>query len=595
MKVNLFSSSGIFQNNLVLDGFTLSNFLVLYRNPDSANEAATKRYVDGIPSVYDVSQIVGNPVPKDLLVSGFGGDLMGFNRSDVYLTPTGVQPGNYNRVTVNAKGRITTGATENLNGTVLYFANITGKPMNASGYVSDTTSYAMKPNGASSALNLTGNVIANGSPSTATQVATQTYLGGKTSTMTPVLPVGGLKVTTFANAGAKYLRANGAVLDKTTYASLYAIIGDSYPGWVDGYMGQPWRQQYAFNPTDNGVSQTWTTATALPAAVIVSQAIVTKNRVYLLGGLINGTPSATVYTAPINADGTLDTWTTATALPGTVAYSQAIVTNSRVYLLGGVVNGDYSATVYTAPINTDGTLGTWTTATALPGTVAYSQAIVTKSRVYLLGGYINSATSSTVYTAPINADGTLGTWTTATALPATVYYSQAIVTKNRVYLLGGAINGGASSTVYTAPINADGTLGTWTTATALPGTVAYSQAIVTKNRVYLLGGYINGAYSSTVYTAPINTDGTLGTWTTATALPGMVYYSQAIVTKNRVYLLGGTVNGASTVYTAPFSGGTNDYLTLIANNSIDSSTQFKLPDLSAQTNGVMEYFIRAIP
>ena len=95
------------------------------------------------------------------------------------------------------------------------------------------------------------------------------------------------------------------------------------------------------------------------------------------------------------------TWTTGTSLPDTVAHSQAIVTSSKVYLLGGTINGSYSSTVYTAPINSDGTLGTWTTGTSLPDTVAYSQAIVTSSRVYLLGGY-NGSYSSTVYTAPIN-------------------------------------------------------------------------------------------------------------------------------------------------------------------------------------------------
>ena len=49
-------------------------------------------------------------------------------------------------------------------------------------------------------------------------------------------------------------------------------------------------------------------------------------------------------------------------------------------------------------------------------------------------------------------DGTLGAWTTSTSLPGTVYGSQAVVTKTQVYLLGGGINGSASSTVYTAPI-----------------------------------------------------------------------------------------------------------------------------------------------
>jgi hypothetical protein len=118
------------------------------------------------------------------------------------------------------------------------------------------------------------------------------------------------------------------------------------------------------------------------------------------------------------------------------------------------------STVYTAPINADGTLGVWTTGTSLPAAVSHSQAIVTKNRVYLLGGSVNGSTSSTVHTAPINADGTLGTWTTGTSLPAAVYDSQAIVTKNRVYLLGGRdVNNNPTNVVYTAPINADGTLG----------------------------------------------------------------------------------------------------------------------------------------
>ena len=376
-----------------------------------------------------------------------------------------------------------------------------------------------------------------------------------------------------------------------------AIVTKDRVYLLGGHTGSAYSSTvYTASINADGTLGTWTTATSLPGTVAYSQSIVTKDRVYLLGGIINGTFSSTAYTAPISADGTLGTWTAATSLPGTVSQPQAIVTKDRVYLLGGYTGSASSSTVYTAPILADGTLGTWTTATSLPGTVYGSQAIVTKDRVYLLGGIINDAYSSTVYTAPILADGTLGTWTAATSLPGTVYYSQAIVTKDRVYLLGGYTGSASSSTVYTAPINADGTLGTWTTATSLPGTVGYSQAIVTKDRVYLLGGYINNASSSTVYTAPILADGTLGTWTTATSLPGTVSRSQAIVTKDRVYLLGGAINSASssTVYTANFTGGSNDYVTLTANNTVNTTTQFKLPDLTTQANGVMEYFIRAV-
>jgi len=276
---------------------------------------------------------------------------------------------------------------------------------------------------------------------------------------------------------------------------------------LDYINAQPWRQQYQFNEETLSDITGWTTGTALPVGLRNSSVIVTKNRVYLLGGF----------------------------------------TTTNV------------STVYTAPINTDGTLGTWTTGTSIPVAIRGASVIVTKNRVYLLGGYTTAAVS-TVYTAPINTDGTLGTWTTGTSLPGVLFTSTAVTTKDRVYLLGGN-NGSKVTTVYTAPINTDGTLGTWTTGTSLPGVLSDSMPVVTKNRVYLLGGQSGTSAVSTVYTAPINSDGTLGTWTTGSSLPGVLGNSVAIVTSSRVYLLGGyTTVAVSTVYEASFTGGFNDYL-----------------------------------
>ena len=596
MKIKLFTNSGNFERNIVLEGFDMTGHLTLSRNPMTAHEAATKRYVDNFPYNLSVENIVGGPVLVERLAQGIDGDITMYNDSQTVLKAV-VASGSYSQVTVNSKGQIVAGVAPSNDNAVptLQFTEVKQKPTTLSGYVTDASGYIRNT---SDAVNqpLTGSLTLSRTPTTDTEAANYGYLTNKIATMDKGAPIGELAIKPNTSTHPTYLRANGAILDKATYAALCAVIGDTFnnDGGV-GYMGQPWRQQYAFNTQQSTDITGWTTGTSLPTTVAYSQAIVTKNRLYLLGGV----DSSAVYTAPINADGTLGPWTTGTSLPATVYYSQAIVTSNRVYLLGGIVNGVHSSTVYTAPINADGTLGPWTTGPSLPAAVYYSQAVVTKNRVYLLGGYVNGSTSATaaVYTAPINADGTLGTWTTGTSLPDTVYGSQAIVTQNRVYLLGGIVNSSPSATVYTAPINADGTLGAWTTGTSLPATVDRSQAIVTSNRVYLLGGIVNGSSSSTVYTAPINADGTLGPWTTGTSLPATVDRSQAIVTSNRVYLLGGIVNGSSssTVYTAPFSGGTNDYLTLIANNTVDSTTQFKLPDLSANNDGIYEYYIKALP
>ena len=388
------------------------------------------------------------------------------------------------------------------------------------------------------------------------------------STYLPNIPVGRLTpidtTTRASNAvlNPKWKLCDGSILDKSLYPELSNLMGANT---ITG-NGQAWRQQYSFNSSQSTDITGWVPGTSLPGALGYSQAVVTKNRVYLLGGYTGSAYVTTVYTAPINSDGTLGTWTTGTNLPVNAGqgFSQVLVTNSRVYLIGGQ-NGATSilSTVYSSPINSDGTLGTWVADSNTPTPTWDAQAISTNSRAYVLGGSDGSAYISTVYTALINSDGTLGTWTTASSLPGILGNSQAVVTKNRVYLLGGqvAFGGVRVSTVYTAPINSDGTLGTWTTGTSLPDAWEYSQAVVTKNRVYLIGGVNLSAYQSTVYTAPINSDGTLGTWTTGTNLPTALGGHQLIVTNSKIYTLGGN-NGTSvisSVYYASFSGGYNDY------------------------------------
>ena len=185
----------------------------------------------------------------------------------------------------------------------------------------------------------------------------------------------------------------------------------------------------------------------------------------------------------------------------------------------------------------------WGVASGLPGILSESSVVVTKNRVYMIGGRTASVSLKTVYTAPINADGTLGTWVEGTSLPFPISKAQTVVTKNRVYLIGGYENGAFqhSATVYTAPINSDGTLGSWVYANSLPNSCSYSAAIVTKNRIYMLGGYV----PSKVYTCSVDSEGIIGSWSETTPLPAAVMDSQAIVTKDRVYLLSGTIYTAS--------------------------------------------------
>ncbi len=293
-----------------------------------------------------------------------------------------------------------------------------------------------------------------------------------------------------------------------------------------------------------GFSSFGTTIT-LPVGTHAASVIVTKNRVYLLGG---GAPDSVsdVYTSVIDSNGALGSFTTGTNLPTAVRGSFAFITLNRVYLCGGYTTGP-SGGVWTAPINSDGTLGTWTTSADLPGAMYYHGGVITTNRVYLIGG----GGSSPVYTAPINTDGTLGTWTTGPTLPEALYPAVAKI-GDKVHLLGLG-----STATYTSTIASDGTLGAWTSGAAMPSTGTMSSVAVVRNKVYVLGGTANQ-----LCTAPINTDGTLGSWSTST-LTGTLQYSSILVTSSKIYMLGG-YNGsyANTIYSAAFLGGSNDYITV---------------------------------
>lgn len=311
-------------------------------------------------------------------------------------------------------------------------------------------------------------------------------------------------------------------------------------------FGKPWKYFYSKNSEQENIVINREIHNYLPDVLSDSAILTTKSRVYLLGGWNKSNWTSTVYTASIDDSGKLGKWSIANSLPKPLGWSQAVVIKNKAYLIGGNNNG-WEYIICSSDIGEDGTLGEWRIIGELPEPLSLSQAIVIKNRLYLLGGHNGENYTSNVYFATLNDDGTLGEWNIESSLPNALGSSQAIVTKNRVYLLGGYnFNNGHISTVYTATINSDGTLGTWVVDSELPEELGASQAVVIKNKVYLLGGRNKDKYISTVYSANIKNDGTLDKWTIGGKLPMPLAYAQAAIIKNRLYVFGG-VNDINSV------------------------------------------------
>ncbi len=228
----------------------------------------------------------------------------------------------------------------------------------------------------------------------------------------------------------------------------------------------------------------------------------------------------------------------AAAVPGTSSSSAfAIVT-------GGYDGSGNTNTVWANNLNQNGTVGsttntTWTTITTNPllTTLAHhamaeaddanSLVPVGKRYVYVIGGQVNSGDiggTNTVYVSSVDSTaGTVGPWTASTnTLPQPLYGLTAIVHNGFLYVAGGLdTNRNPVKDVYSAPVNSDGTIGTWTTATnTLPTARAFGTMVVFGGIIYYINGDPNasippnnqGVGDTDVYYASA-VRGVVGTWT----------------------------------------------------------------------------------
>ena len=155
---------------------------------------------------------------------------------------------------------------------------------------------------------------------------------------------------------------------------------------------------------------------------------------------------------------------------------------------------------------------------------------------------------------------------TGANIPSTLVYNSQVVTyNNNIYMLGGYINGAASNKIYSAPVS-NPTNWTYTGAT-IPGVLQKSQALVIGANVYLFGGTNASTASNVIYTAPLSGIASTASWSSSGTLYQATYGSQAAVIGNYVYLFGG-YNGSATatIQRAPISSPTtwSNYSTIPA-------------------------------
>lgn len=434
-----------------------------------------------------------------------------------------------------------------------------------------------------------------------------------------------------------YLRANGALLDKTTYSSIYSIIGDQFAKTYTGY-GNPHSIQSEFNSAvNNGNLGNFTIDVSapgnltgtnyLPVGISNHCVFTNRNYVYLLGGDTNNYDNTAtiirnqILRAPINTDGSIGAWSQVGTYPTPIAGAACVYTKDYVYIISGAnyyLNESYVTAVkhcYRAALNSDGSLGAWQQVSSLPQAIGYHRAAVIGNYIYVFGGRVDLTTQAslnTVYRAIINSDGTLGPWTLYGNLPVSWDGGEVVVVNNRVYLLGGrsTLSYTTSPFLY-ANINSDYSLGTWTSLGNFFLPMTHFAAVATANKVYVFGTLNETYWTNTnyycnkIYYADVTSDPNLnfvqGTGTIYNNSTTQVWsHYKPLITNSSLYLIGGKQIYAygdwselNRVARVSFNGGSNNYINILQLSNTDPN-KFYLPDLTYKEtlNPNMKYYIK---
>jgi hypothetical protein len=263
------------------------------------------------------------------------------------------------------------------------------------------------------------------------------------------------------------------------------------------------------------------------------------NFIYVIGGIAGSTDHSDVWFATANPAAivpaaAISTWTQTTSLPAVRRTFGGAYNAGYLYVFGGRSgNIADTADVLSAPVNPDGTIGTWSSTTSLPQTIKCEAVASSGQDVYVVGGKHSGTAGALVLHATMSG-GTVSAWQPAATLDVTVFNGAAVAANGYLYVIGGCTGGSGASgngctqvldVVEVAKINSDGTLGNFAHTTVLPTPRWHHTAVAATGNgdIYVLDGLYGAKFgqpsTADVIAAHQHGDGTLGPWQMMNAVP----------------------------------------------------------------------------
>jgi N-acetylneuraminic acid mutarotase len=269
----------------------------------------------------------------------------------------------------------------------------------------------------------------------------------------------------------------------------------------------------------------------MPTARAQLGVAVVNGKIYAIGGEnTTATGSPNVLNVNEEYDPATNTWTTKEPMP-TARHSFGIaVYQNKIYCIGGSVNGPYLAVNEVYDPATD----SWKTKTSMPRARAALSANTVNGKIYLMGGEPANTTNEAY-------DPATDSWTTKAQIPTSAVYSQSAVVENKIHLVGG-LSSRSSNQIYD-PETDTWTSGALVPSGVAEGAAAATSGVNAPVRIYVVGGettyisndvtYGNVTDLNQVYNPESNT------WSMGAHLPTELHFFGLAAVNDTLYAIGG--------------------------------------------------------
>lgn len=270
-----------------------------------------------------------------------------------------------------------------------------------------------------------------------------------------------------------------------------------------------------------------------------------KGRIYSAGGESDGgNASASVWSAPVREDGSLGEWRPETPLPSPRYQAPLAAWDGRLYLFGGY-GGGYRDDVLVSSVGDDGRLGEWTVSSRLPAPVTYGHVAFWAGRAFLAGGVNVGGNIPAIFFSDVRPDGSFGEWERVEVGPLRGGLTPALW-QDRLYGVGANMDIDAAKTVLWMPLTGPHALSLRSARRKLPIPLLGQGLSVVNGRLFTLGGQIlrlahPDQFTDAILSAGLSEDGEPGVWTREPVrLPGKrTDFFAPPLWKGSIYVIGG--------------------------------------------------------